>query len=395
MSYNWGAIVPLIGGLTVGNYQATKQKPNFFISFDAFKDNDAHILNYFGKDCTYISGTPENINIDEIDLPDYGDVDFMSTTCPCAGLSSLNSGNRGSDAPQNDWMLLTANLVLSKIKPKVFFGENAPALFTKSGEGVKNKLIEVGKKYGYTFSIIKTDSRLHGLPQRRQRTFYFFWRDTNPPIFKHIERPYTPLIEYLRDIPKDATYQNLYSNNDYSSNLLVAWINENQIANDIKKIFTNEGKIIKTLFHYIKRKNKFDELKEYCKDDKRLVDMLLHIQHKLSIGKNIWDNTPKLLFAVDYINAIQGRIFQHTIHPIENRYINIREYMHLMALPYDFELVSTSNLNHICQNVPVTTAKDWTDQVLQYLNGELDINENDYYEFNNIKDNIHKQAKLF
>ena len=39
-------------------------------------------------------------------------VDFVTAVCPCAGLSSANSSNRGHDAPQNDWMYKTAEFVL-------------------------------------------------------------------------------------------------------------------------------------------------------------------------------------------------------------------------------------------------------------------------------------------
>jgi hypothetical protein len=43
--------------------------------------------------------------------------------------------------------------------------------------------------------------------------------------------------------------------------------------------------------------------------------------------------------------------------------------MHLMGLPNDFDLVTTE-LNHICQNVPVCTAADMTREVVAVLNGE-------------------------
>ena len=42
----------------------------------------------------------------------------------------LGAKSRGSDAVQNVWMINSANFVLTKIRPKVFWGENAPGLFT-------------------------------------------------------------------------------------------------------------------------------------------------------------------------------------------------------------------------------------------------------------------------
>jgi uncharacterized membrane protein len=41
-----------------------------------------------------------------------------------------------------------------------------------------------------------------------------------------------------------------------------------------------------------------------------------------------------------------------------------------MGLPHDFEL-NTTNVNHICQNVPTTTAADWTAEVVKFINGEI------------------------
>ena len=47
---------------------------------------------------------------------------------------------RGSDAKANLWMFESAEYVLGKIKPKVMWGENAPMLFTKKGQGVVDGL---------------------------------------------------------------------------------------------------------------------------------------------------------------------------------------------------------------------------------------------------------------
>ena len=44
-----------------------------------------------------------------------------------------------------------------------------------------------------------------------------------------------------------------------------------------------------------------------------------------------------------------------------------------MKMPTDFNLVGgLSNLNHICQNVPVTTAMDMAEAIKDHLDGKLD-----------------------
>ena len=65
--------------------------------------------------------------------------------------------------------------VLSLIKPTCLWGENAPGLYTPVGQEVLHKLKEIGMTFNYTFSVGKTDTRLHGIPQRRVRTFHFIW----------------------------------------------------------------------------------------------------------------------------------------------------------------------------------------------------------------------------
>jgi len=47
--------------------------------------------------------------------------------------------------------------------------------------------------------------------------------------------------------------------------------------------------------------------------------------------------------------------------------------MSIMKLPDDFILQGgVKNLNHICQNVPVTTAEDMAEHVQKFVDGRLD-----------------------
>ena len=59
------------------------------------------------------------------------------------------SKGRGSDAKANIWMFRSAEYVLGRIKPKVFWGENAHMLFSKKGQDVVDglRLVEVRLHY--------------------------------------------------------------------------------------------------------------------------------------------------------------------------------------------------------------------------------------------------------
>ena len=58
----------------------------------------------------------------------------------------------------------------------------------------------------------------------------------------------------------------------------------------------------------------------------------------------------------------------------------------------DFELVGGS-FNHICQNVPVTTATDWTNEIIRFIKGEITEFGGDFVKQNNINQRIDFAAK--
>ena len=61
-------------------------------------------------------------------------------------------------------------------------------------------------------------------------------------------------------------------------------------------------------------------------------------------------------------------MMERNIHPIEDRRMNIREYMHLMSLPHDFDIPPIKNLYpKLTQNVPVQTSKDILNEIKEIL----------------------------
>lgn len=415
-------IIPLIGGMTIGNKQATGKNPEFIVSWSGFEKNDSHIVNYLG-DVPYhildeVEPTDENpnpVNISENLKNEYkGKIDFVSSVCPCAGLSMLNNSNsetsaysRGSDAVQNDWMYKSSEWVLENLEPKVLWGENAPGLYTNLGKGVRDRLREIGLKYGYSFSIVKTDSYLHGIPQHRKRTFYFFWKGKNAPILEWYERSSTAkdLIPYLEEVPDDAKYQESYftknSQLPVSNWKLYEFILQKTGMTDLEFRASYVG----ALYHYVSDKGWVDEAIEWF--DRNYPDYegeerrkLEHIRNKMEAGLGYWDSSP--FFVHTYTNAIIGKNMTTLVHPIEDRFINMRECMHLMGLPHDFNFAEGNEIfNHIAQNVPVKTARSYTEQVVKFIKGELRDSGHQFIMQNNISQKItsaektHKKKKKY
>lgn len=366
-------IIPLIGGITLGQEKAFGSKPEYFLSYEAFANNDQHIVSYY-KD------------IPRYDLNQYtgkiSQVDVVSSTCPCAGLSSL-SPSANSESAMNDWMSTTANYVLGKIQPKVFWGENAPRLASKMGEPVVAKLREIGKQYGYTFSIYKTKSLLHGLSQVRDRTFYFFWKGDRVPLFEYILREHEKIEDTIRSVKRDPDdpMNNVLTNHRiptdnpfyrYVLEVIEGGITHQEFSNKIEKT-TNPLDYIEAHGIEYKEVARWMEVRGFEREAQKCIRM----HDKLASGGNIMRKNTEI--PKDYIGAFVGHMPTSLTHPDENRYLTIREALAIMKMPDDFQLQGgIRNLNHICQNVPVTTAKDMADQIKKYLNRELELIETDF-----------------
>lgn len=382
----WGTIIPLIGGSALGCYAATGTKPLFHLSYPPFKANEIHIRRYW-PDIPYIlideDGGPKT---NKIPPGLFHNIDFINTVCPCSGLSMLNLSRgdkrRGGDAIQNHWMIKTAVFVLSTIKPKCFWGENAPGLFSSIGEKVLNELKHIGQTFNYTFSVIKTDTSLHGIPQRRVRTFYFFWQSPTVPILNWINKKRKSLIEYLREIPKDAPHQTWYMTEGKASRRFKPYqfvlLREGLTHAQFFKKF-NKG----TITQYLFANNLIEEcihwLKDNCPDDgfytkagkphRTFVYYLEHCMQKVAQGLGYWDDSPRFV-GRDMWPAMIRKSMISAVHPDEDRFLNVREMMHLMGLPHDFVIDKPRHINHIAQNVPVSTAEDYAGEVVKFCRGE-------------------------
>ena len=376
------SIVPLIGGETIAQVQAFGSDPEYILSYEAFADNDAHAVNRFPV---------PYIVLDKGGYHPYY-VDVVNTVCPCAGLSSL-SPQANSESATNDWMSTTAEYVLGEMKPKVFWGENAPRLASKMGIPVVDKLRAIGKKNGYTMSIYKTKSILHGLSQVRDRTFYFFWKDSKVPVFKSYLREHAKIEDTIRGVPyiasdkmNEITNSKTPSHDPYYRYILEViegGITHKQFSDKLTKT-TEVLTYIEECGHDYKQVGAWMAANGYDRE----VPKCERRYEKLKTGMNIMRKGTTI--PKDYIGAFVGHLPTQLTHPDEDRYLTIRECMEIMKLPRDFELLGgLKNLNHICQNVPVTTAQDMAENIKLYLDGKLDyINTDFHIQDNKISEDI-------
>jgi len=364
------SLIPLIGGISLASDEVYGERPTWLASYDAFAPNDSHLINY------YNNWKELNIPYHVLDGPSppskLESVDVVSTTCPCAGLSTL-SHHSGADNPTNDWMAVSAKYVLETIKPQVFWGENAPTFAGNTGKKIRDKIYNIGKENGYTMTVYKTKSLLHGLPQYRQRAFYFFWKEENQvPLMGYYNRPRVTIKDFLEKVDGN-TQRELTNDKQVRDNPYYQFIMEQMHPGLSHAEFVEQLDKSYELTGYIRKKGiKFPELAKYFYDKgmNKEGDKCIRRQKKLDSGGGIM--TRALYVPKDYTGAFVGHLPRNMTHPVEERFLSYRECMAMMGLPSDFELLNPKkNLNHVCQNVPLSTAKDMATEIKKYLDGKL------------------------
>ena len=392
MSFSHASIVPLIGGETIGATNAHGKSPDYFLSYSPFKNNDKHVINYFNN---ILEQNIPYILLDEGGVHPY-QVDVVHSVCPCAGLSQLSHGF-GDDNPNNKWMKITAEYVLGHMKPKVFWGENAPGFAGKIGETVRNELRQVGKENGYTMTVYRTKTLLHGGPQIRERSFYFFWQGNKTPILNYFNRPHSTIEEVLLGVNSNFQTQPINpktpSKDDVYYRFILEEIHGGITHKEFQAMVEPQKVRNSDVFSYIERMG-YDYLQVADWMDKqglpKEVQKCKYRFEKLKAGGNIMRRGT--IVPKDYIGAFVGHYPTMLTHPREDRYINYREAMTIMGLPNNFELVGASPkvANHICQNVPVQTATDMATEVVEYLRGNRRTVDSDY-----VLQHNHTQSSLY
>lgn len=385
-------IIPLIGGMVLGVSQAVGGPPDFLASYSDFRKNDAHAQKHYDDVPFYMLDIPYWKKVAAKQRPD-----IVTTVCPCAGLSitSASSRNHGAKSTHNRWMYETADFVLENMRPAVMFGENAPGLFGQKGRPVANKLHSIAKKHGYSFSMVYTDTRLHGLPQRRPRTFYFLWRAPRAPKFQKIERPEVTVTDFVRGVemgrmpyerieycrfPLETDIYYLYAQHRWGQ----AWRSECENRTVLEQLKREGKQELMDLFAWVKNNHPEHE---------QTGEILRH-KNLIESNRGLWDESPKVVST--YTPAVMFKNVKRIVHPLEDRFLNVRELMALMGFPKDFHLDLGEDeaqyeknldvgMHHISQNVPVSTAHDMADYAINVLDRKVQLSDTDFYMFDNTK----------
>ena len=359
------SIIPLIGGETLGAERAFGTRPEYFMSFEAFWGNDRHIVNYYDNEVPYHV-------LDKNDKPSKK-VDVIASVCPCAGLSMMHH-NYGDHNENNKWLLETTKFVLEDMKPEVLWGENAPGFAGKIGANIRNQMYKIGRENGYSMTVYRTRTLLHGGPQVRERSFYFFWRGDKTPVLGYYNREHTPIEQVILNAkgntlqmpinPKKPSQDPWYR---YILEVIHGGISHKELTSIVEpsKARGNDS------FSYIEKSgHTYPMVSEWLKKNgfEREAASALRKHEKLESGGSIMRRG--VIVPKDYIGAFVGHYPTCLTHPVEDRFITYREALTIMGHPDNFELLDPhKSANHICQNVPVQTATDMATEVREYLAG--------------------------
>ena len=379
----WAPLIPLIGGQALGAEKAFGKPPEAIYSFGGFEANDNHYVNYqqntLGRDIPYV--------LLDLDNPSIKQVDVVTGTPPCAALSQLNTGttteSKGPGCAKNEFMYMVFENGIDVLGAKVVIVENAPALFTNKGRPVANKLYEICKERGFSLSLFKTSTRFHGVPQGRDRCFAIGWKSESSPVMNYYNRDRKDFAEYLQEIPANALHQDIIINKNVPDEPYYNFI-KTKTNRDVREIMIEEG--VKTTLNYVNKKGWMKEANEWFHKtgNEKGVKYSDHAMMKYADGKGVWDGSVHVFG--EYMNAVIGRNMVDTMHPTEERSLTIREALHMMGFPEDFELLDgLKKMNHIAQNCPVPTSRDMHLEIGKFLTGELDMSESTYLRQNNHK----------
>lgn len=368
----WIPHLTQMGGFAIGANEVLGA-PEFISSVPGFEDKDKYLIKYYDK--------IEYRKIEKNDFSFKEKINLIVTNPPCAGLSRLTSNTCSQEhkCNLNDLMINTIKQCIFCYDTDVIIGESAEGLFGKSGEPVLNDLNKLASNNGYAVTLYKTDTKYHGLPQSRVRTFYILWKSKFSFKLGKISNEYLPLKDFLKS-SKDSKV----INKDLLKDFTYVYIKD-KLKLDPREAVKTLKSVQHNTFQYILENNLFDDIADFYKDDENTYKKILTLKKKKSEGNNVILNYPR--FWYDIINGITWKNMGRSVHPTEDRSLTVREAMQLMGFPDDYPEIELGEVNIIGKNVPVLTGKTIIEKCIGYFDNTLEKTDVKFFKEDNIKYN--------
>ena len=410
----WCAIQPLTGGMYLGAENAIGHPAEFILSYPGFGDpiidkksgeivsgkNEYHLMKYLDK----VGRRPEykvlnrapfqndfDMNPEIIDSElwsinkgaslNYDNIDLVVAVPVCSGLSTATIGTDDAKRARNCNMLYISNYALRAIKPKIYIFENAPTFMGERADYIREELEQLAEETGYSIVYYKTDTKLHDNCQTRKRTFITFLKKDYTPKFD-FEKLEVSTREYLSRIPEQYRTQ--------GSELDIEFVNcvNYFIIDYLRYKFGNNwrSQVNNNIFKYVIDNNLWDEILDYTNNvaiskypnrKNYMNHFVQHFLYKTSMGKGVYHSLPHILTDDGKCPAVMFKMVQSCLALDEDRLLNMRELLHLMGMPHDFEIYGDANRGYclIGQNVPVRTAQWIVSEAIRAYDRDNDLDD--------------------
>lgn len=194
------------GGFTIGFAQA-----DFKVLLSTDFDNDCaavHTKNM--PDIPFVKSDIYNLT-DDI-LKDYvtEDVDILIGGPPCQGFSTIGARASSNEAIRNridprNTLFKEYIRILNFLQPKFFLMENVKGILTKDKGKILEEIKDSFTKTGYEFNYVILNAADFGVPQIRERVFFYGNRvgiNMNPPqgTYGTKEKPHNIVLDAIGDL---------------------------------------------------------------------------------------------------------------------------------------------------------------------------------------------------
>ena len=187
------------GGLDLG---LTKAGFDIVVANDINQHAVDTYRNNIGQDI--VCGDIRDVDVIRKIIRHVGDkkIDLIAGGPPCQGFSTL--GSKISADPRNGLFSSYAKIV-AKLKPKFILMENVKSMTTLYDGKFKDSILSTFRELGYDMSYEVLDAADYGVPQHRQRVFFFGSRlganiDVPAPTHGKGRKPHAVLGDIIMDL---------------------------------------------------------------------------------------------------------------------------------------------------------------------------------------------------
>ena len=266
-------------------------------------------------------------------------LDILIGGPPCQGFSS--AGSKWWDDPRNMLMKNYLN-ILSELNPRWFLFENVEGFITSNNGKYINEFLRRAISLGYFLRVHKLNLSHYGLPQKRKRVFIAGNRlglNFEFPHPTHTDEEALTVMDAIGDLlikSKSKKYKNIAYQNYLSLEIINKTLTDHEwpIASDIVRkriLFLKQGQ-----------------------DMRHLPEHLQHESYKRRAFRRVMDGTPtekrggaplgvQRLHEGSPSKTITGASTREFIHPIENRFLTVRECARIQSFPDSFIFKGTQS----------------------------------------------------